>query len=84
MPDKESREKTVGTILLFIIWGAIVLGPMFIPWAEAAPYEIAIGTTAVAFTILGKMWGFQGRQLLNGITISTDGGRRPEDDRDDE
>ncbi|WP_255291430.1 hypothetical protein [Natrinema sp. CBA1119] len=64
MPDDETLERTIGTLALFVVWAAIVLGPMF-TGADPARYEIVIGTTAIAFTVLGKMWDFEVQRALN-------------------
>ncbi len=82
MPDEETLEKTVGTILLFVVWALIVLGPMFLD-AEPPRWELQIGITALAFSILGRMWNLEVERLLNGITISTDGGQPRDDDREE-
>lgn len=82
MPDDETLERTIGTLALFVVWAAIVLGPMFTN-ADPPRYEISIGTTAIAFTILGKMWDFEVKRALEGVVpISTDGGQ-PKDDSED-
>ncbi len=81
MPDDETLERTIGTLALFIVWAAIVLGPMF-TGADPARYEIVIGTTAIVFTVLGKMWDFEVKRALNAVTL-TDGGKSKEDTEDD-
>ncbi|AFZ74542.1 hypothetical protein SAMN05443661_110163 [Natronobacterium gregoryi] len=82
MPDKDSLERTVATLILFGVWAAIVLGPMFFPEAEPPPSELQLGTTAVAFLVLGRMWDLEVERVLDGVTISTDGGQPRDDDRD--
>ncbi|QCW03558.1 hypothetical protein [Natrinema pallidum] len=85
MPDDETLERTIGTLALFVVWAAIVLGPMFTN-ADPPRYEISIGTTAIAFTILGKMWDFEVKRALEAaVPISTDGGQAQsrDDDRED-
>lgn len=83
MPDEETFERTVGTIILFIVWGAIVLGPMY-TGADPPRYEISVGTTAIAFTVLGKMWDFEVKRAIEDVVpISTDGGQRRDDDREE-
>jgi hypothetical protein len=79
MPDEDTFERTVGTIVLFGVWAAIVLGPMY-TGADPPRYEIVIGTTAIAFTVLGKMWDFEVKRALNAVTLP-DGGQSSDDDR---
>ncbi|KDE59809.1 hypothetical protein EL22_16920 [Halostagnicola sp. A56] len=82
MPDKETHERTIATIVLFGVWAAIVLGPMFFG-ARPAPWELQLGTTAVVFLVIGRMWDLEVERVLDGITISTDGGQPRDDDRED-
>lgn len=82
MPDDETFERTVGTIALFLVWSAIVLGPMFTN-ADPPRYEIVIGTTAIVFTVLGKMWDFEVQRALNAVPLP-DGGQTEDDSRDEE
>ncbi|WP_217468193.1 hypothetical protein [Haloterrigena gelatinilytica] len=81
MPDSETLERTGATLILFGVWAAIVLGPMF---ANADPprAELQIAITALAFSILGRMWDLEVQRLLNGITISADSGKRQDDQED--
>ncbi|WP_235920773.1 hypothetical protein [Natronorubrum halalkaliphilum] len=83
MPDKDSLERTAATLILFGVWAAIVLGPMFFPEAEPPPWELQLGTTAVAFLVLGRMWDIEVERVLDGVTISTDGGQPRDDDHED-
>ena len=82
MPDEDSLERTIATLILFGVWAAIVLGPMFTS-ADPPRYEIGIGTTIISWTVIGRMWGFEVDRLLDGIRISTDGGQPRDDDRED-
>jgi len=82
MPDEDTFERTVGTILLFVVWAAIVLGPMY-TGADPPRYEIGIGTTIIVFTVLGKMWDFEVQRALNNAVPLTDGGK-PDDNSEDD
>lgn len=64
MPDDETLERTFGTIVLFIVWAAIVLGPMYTS-ADPARYEISVGTTIITWTVIGRMWDFETKRALN-------------------
>ena len=83
MPDHESLERTIATLVLFGVWATVVVGPMFAPEAEPPPWELQLGITAIAFLVLGRMWDLEVERVLDGVTISTDGGR-PRDDQDDD
>lgn len=85
MPDDDSLERTIATLVLFGVWATVVIGPMFFPEAEPPPGELQLGITAVAFLVLGRMWDLEVERVLDGVTISTDGGRRQsrDDDRED-
>lgn len=82
MPDSETIEKTAVTITLAIVWAAIVLGPMFFD-ADPPRWELQVSITGAFFLVLGRMWNLEVERLLNGITISTDGGQPREDDHED-
>ena len=82
MPDEETLERTIATIVLFGVWAAVVLGPMFFD-ANPPPGELQVGITAFAFLVLGRMWNLEVERVLNGITISTDGGQPRDDDREE-
>lgn len=66
VPDSETFERTIATIVLMLVWAAIVLGPMF-TGADPPRYEIVIGTTAIVFTVVGKMWDFETKRMLEGL-----------------
>ncbi|AFZ73028.1 hypothetical protein [Natronobacterium gregoryi] len=83
MPDDESFERTVATLVLFGVWATIVIGPMFFPEAEPPRGELQISITAVAFLVLGRMWDLEIERVLDGVTISTDGGQPRDRDRED-
>ncbi|GAA1280014.1 hypothetical protein GCM10009646_78720 [Streptomyces aureus] len=83
MPDEDTFEKTFVTLVLAVVFAATVLGPMF-AGVEPPPWELQISITGAFFLVLGRMWGIETDRLLNGITISTDGGRPRDDDRDDQ
>jgi hypothetical protein len=80
MPDEETLERTIATLILFGVWATIVVAPMF-TGANPARYEIVIGTTAIAFTVLGKMWDFEVKRALNAVTLP-DGGQSKDDSED--
>ena len=82
MPDDNSLERTVATLILFGVWAAIVLGPMFFD-ANPPPWELQLGITAVAFLVLGRMWDIEVERVLDGVPISTDGGRPRDNDREE-
>lgn len=82
MPDKDSFERTIATLILFVVWATIVVGPMFAPEADQPVWELRLGITAVVFLILGRMWDIEVERVLNGVTISTDGGHRSDDDEE--
>ncbi|AFO58530.1 hypothetical protein NJ7G_3311 [Natrinema sp. J7-2] len=63
MPDEDIFERTVGTTLLFVVWAAIVLGPMYTN-ADPPRYESSIGTTIIVRTVIGKMWDFESELLI--------------------
>ncbi|WP_242406197.1 hypothetical protein [Halostagnicola larsenii] len=73
MPDNETLEKTVGTLIFFVVWGTIVVLPV-LGIGDPPRYEIVISTTAIAFTILGKMWDYEVKRALDSL-IATDGGQ---------
>ena len=80
MPDDETFERTVATIILMFVWASIVLGPMF-TGADPARYEIVIGTTAIVFLVLGKMWDIEENRLLDAIPLAD--GESRDKQRDD-
>ncbi|MDJ1434790.1 hypothetical protein [Halostagnicola sp. A-GB9-2] len=82
MPDEESLDRTVATLILFGVWATIVVAPMFTA-ADPPPWELQLGTTAVVFLVIGRMWDLEVERVLDGITISTDGGQPRDDDRED-
>lgn len=81
MPDDETLERTVATIILLLVWAAMVLGPMFTD-AEPPRYEITIGTTMVTYTVLGKMWDFEVQRALEAVPLP-DGGQTPEEQEEE-
>ena len=84
MPDDDSFERTIATLILFGVWATMVVGPMFYPSAEPPAWELQLGITAVAFLVLGRMWDIEVERVLDGVTISTDGGQPRDDDRDED
>ena len=80
MPDDETFERTVATIILMFVWAVIVVAPMF-AGVERPRYEIVIGTTAIVFLVLGKMWDIEENRLLDALPLA-DGGSRDKQ-RDD-
>ena len=82
MPDKDSVERTIATVILFIVWATIVIAPMLVPETDPPPWELHIGITAVVFLVLGRMWDIEVERVLDGVTISTDGGQRSDDNED--
>ena len=82
MPDQESLERTAATLILFGVWAVIVVGPMFFPEANPPPWELQLGTTAVAFLVLGRMWNLEVERVLDGVTISANGSQSQDNDRE--
>jgi hypothetical protein len=77
MPDEDSLERTIATLVLMLVWAVIVVAPMFAV-VERPRYEIVVGITMVAFTILGKMWDFEVKRALNAVPLP-DGGQTKDD-----
>ncbi|SDR25444.1 hypothetical protein [Natronobacterium texcoconense] len=79
MSTRDSLERTGATLILFGVWAAIVLGPMFFPEADPPPPEIRFTTTAVAFLVIGQMWNIDFERAIDGITISIEDRPRNDD-----
>lgn len=86
MPDGESLERTAATIILMLVWAAVVVAPMLFRHVQPPRYEIVVSITSIVFLILGRMWGIEVERVLDAITnitISTNGGRNDGDTEDD-
>lgn len=81
MPSDHTRTRTAVTLLLFLIWGLVILGFEYQSAALSLKYgagdHIRYLLTALVFLVIGRMWGIEVNGLINGLGSSSD------TDRDD-